>query len=261
MALKLIPWVPSISVMYFSDTDPLFLVQYLNHSIKTYRHRLWRILKFKCTYLLGCLVILQQIVVSEGETFRVPELQSRSLFIQWHYLSDFFNELSRHFSTNSVLWRGLSSCFNFLQGEVECVFEWRARLALFHSHEDSFTVAHSLLWDRVARIEELMAANRHASESIGGILSLSHLDHFHCWYARVKHVNCQQIPHESIETVLLLWFKVVQVELLGSHCLSPQIDFMPECLEAECTDQILLLVDFVVLLVQAEGLLVVRWHY
>ena len=185
----------------------------------------------------------------------------RCLFIKVRYLPDFFHQWSRHFCDNSILGCGLSSCLNFLEGKIKGVFEWQACLALLHSHKDPITVAHSLLSHRIVGIEELVAANRHASKDICSFLCLSVLDELHCCCALIKHENGHQVSHKPIKAVRLRFrpnrFKI---ELIGSHCLSPHINLVSECLQAEGTDQVLLLITLEASFVQAERLLVILRH-
>ena len=173
--------------------------------MNTYRNGLWRKFKFKFTYLLGCFVVLQQVEVPEAKTFRIPEFLLRSLFIEDHYLLDFFNQWSWHFRDNPILLSWLSSCLNFLEGKIKRVLEWRTCLALLHGDKDPIAIAHSLLSHRVVGIEELVAANRHTSKDICGFLCLTVLNELHRRYALVKHEYGQEVFHEAIIAIRLLF--------------------------------------------------------
>jgi len=102
-----------------------------------------------------------------------------------------------------------------------------------------------------------VAAYRHAREHVGCLLWLLLVDVPHGQEAGVEHKHAHEVLHQRVEGVEFLRPEVLEVVLEAAEGLSPLGEVMPEGLEAECTEHILLLVSLVRLLVQLEGFFVV----
>jgi len=94
-----------------------------------------------------------------------------------------------------------------------------------------------------------VAADRHAREHVGCLLRLLLVDVPHGQEAGVEHEYAHEVFHQRVEGVEFLRPEVLEVVLEAAEGLSPLCEVMPEGLEAECTEHILLLVSLVRLLV------------
>ena len=189
------------------------LLQIRNHSIQVYtkfeqiKHTVLVVKgqeRTRQTYLLRCLVLMEDVIVSKAETFGVPELRIRYLFVFNSNLLDLSFDFLRHLTLDHlVAWHPLR-LLHLVNQLLECGFEARRGLISLCNIDNTLSVLDCLFSNRRIFFQELEAGRCRTRQYTQGFAGLVGANEKHRRGQRVQNVHLDKILQELIKAVLLL---------------------------------------------------------